>query len=214
MKRRAGNNSRRSRIGSKRGGSGRWIELTKVRGRHSRFRTSASERPAWRSARALARRAGRRAARPRSGWHPRRFAPRRRLPSGSRSCAGPAPCSSADSTVRASTTPLAAATRRRASRCPLRGWPGCRLIPPWVAFYRVTSVLRPRGYKFVVPQAPLYRCTVCEADWAYEAVRHIACCRACGGSLVRRPDVAPASPPPGRRFIRRRARAAPPLPAR
>jgi hypothetical protein len=65
------------------------------------------------------------------------------------------------------------------------------------------------------PPAPLYRCTVCEVDWTYEAVRHIACCRACGGSLlVRRSDTAPASPAAGRRFSRRRARVARPLPAR
>jgi hypothetical protein len=31
----------------------------------------------------------------------------------------------------------------------------------------------------------VYRCTVCEEDWPYEAVRHLARCRACGGGLRR-----------------------------
>ena len=30
-----------------------------------------------------------------------------------------------------------------------------------------------------------YRCTVCGVLWSYEAVRHLACCRDCGGGLLR-----------------------------
>ena len=66
------------------------------------------------------------------------------------------------------------------------------------------------------PPPLLYRCTVCEADLTYEAVRHIACCRACGGSLLR-VDAAPPRAPaatPSRRVKRRGGRLASPLPAR
>jgi hypothetical protein len=35
---------------------------------------------------------------------------------------------------------------------------------------------------------PMYRCLECDADWSYEAVRHTACCAACGGGLVRLTD--------------------------
>ena len=31
----------------------------------------------------------------------------------------------------------------------------------------------------------LYRCTVCDAEWRYEAIRHVARCCACGGALIR-----------------------------
>jgi DNA-directed RNA polymerase subunit RPC12/RpoP len=34
-------------------------------------------------------------------------------------------------------------------------------------------------------QSALYRCTVCEEDWTYEAIQHVARCRACGGGLLR-----------------------------
>jgi len=49
----------------------------------------------------------------------------------------------------------------------------------------------------------VYRCTLCEADWTYEAVRHVARCRACGGSLRRRENPpAPSSTKPARRVKR------------
>jgi hypothetical protein len=35
---------------------------------------------------------------------------------------------------------------------------------------------------------PMYRCLECDADWSYEAVRHTACCAACGGGLIRLSD--------------------------
>ncbi|MGO9887890.1 MAG: hypothetical protein ACLP0L_08285 [Solirubrobacteraceae bacterium] len=52
----------------------------------------------------------------------------------------------------------------------------------------------------------VYRCTLCEADWTYEAVRHVARCRACGGSLRRREDPPAPSTAPVRRGKRVRRR--------
>jgi hypothetical protein len=37
-----------------------------------------------------------------------------------------------------------------------------------------------------------YRCTVCDAAWSYEAVKYVARCPACGGTLLRREE-APAT---------------------
>ncbi|MDQ6806459.1 MAG: hypothetical protein M3065_16175 [Actinomycetota bacterium] len=34
-----------------------------------------------------------------------------------------------------------------------------------------------------VDDLALYRCTVCDEEWTYEAVQHVARCRACGGGL-------------------------------
>jgi predicted nucleic acid-binding Zn-ribbon protein len=38
---------------------------------------------------------------------------------------------------------------------------------------------------------PVYRCTECDARWAYGDVRHIARCRDCGGGLVRATEATP-----------------------
>jgi hypothetical protein len=54
----------------------------------------------------------------------------------------------------------------------------------------------------------LYRCTLCEADWTYEAVRHVARCRACGGSLRRHEDPPARSSTKPRRVKRVRRRSA------
>ncbi len=40
---------------------------------------------------------------------------------------------------------------------------------------------------------PDYRCMVCQAEWPYARVRALACCRCCGGSLMK---VTPAAEPP------------------
>lgn len=37
---------------------------------------------------------------------------------------------------------------------------------------------------------PLYRCTICDTDWSYEAVQYVARCRACGGTLLSPQDIA------------------------
>lgn len=86
----------------------------------------------------------------------------------------------------------------------------------WFRLARLGAGAENRGVS--APPPLLYRCTVCEADWTYEAVRYVACCRACGGSLMRSdaaaPPAAPAAAAPARRVKRRGGRLASPLPAR
>jgi hypothetical protein len=50
---------------------------------------------------------------------------------------------------------------------------------------------------------PTYHCGHCGTTWSYRAVRYVACCRDCGGGLVRTdplltlaPAAAAPAPPP------------------
>jgi predicted RNA-binding Zn-ribbon protein involved in translation (DUF1610 family) len=51
----------------------------------------------------------------------------------------------------------------------------------------------------MTPASQPYRCTVCDAAWSYEAVQYVACCPACGGTLLHREEAPRTQPGPSSR---------------